>query len=109
MIGHKVWISERVQSWLSGTHLFQVPDDLAGHGYGEPGRALVAKCDRARRRKDRSITVALTVAEVDVLADYADAGVVANSDDVEFGSDSMHEANACRALLARLTPLRAAS
>jgi hypothetical protein len=95
----KVRITETVSDWLSGTQLFQAPDDIDKHGYGEGGRSLVAKWHAAKSRKDGSITVELDRYELGALTDYAEAMYGSSRDDARWDPKSRGDMNAAAALL----------
>ncbi len=99
MSTHSIRITYAAQGWLGGTHLFQLPDDLSGHGYGEAGRQLVRAWEATEPRKDKSTLVPnLSADSIRVLHDYADAGVYANGDECGVDMYAMAERNACLAL-----------
>jgi len=96
-------VRDRVLGFLDGSGLFQAPDDLKDHGYGEAGRTLVAKVADGSRLKGGHVRVKLTADEAQVLRDHTEAmraGAADNTWDVD-GRADLRSADALLTFLAK--------
>ena len=98
----RVRISAAAFRNLDGGSLFQTPDDLDQHGYGQAGQRLVQKVLVARPRSDGSVIVDLDRDEVQVLRELADCAADAAADDAGYDRSVLGDLNACRALVRQI-------
>lgn len=98
-------ISARFQSQLDGGHLFQCPDEIDRHGYGEEGQALVAAVAAARPNKEGARFVDATPEQVQILRELAEtweSGAADNLGAWDDGRDALADLNAARGFLRQL-------
>lgn len=95
-------ISSRFLSQLDGGSLFQEPDRIEHHGYGEAGQALVAAVAAARPNKEGARFVDATPEQVQILRELAEtweAGAADNLGGWDDGRDALADLNAARGFL----------
>lgn len=98
-------VSARFQSHLSGGHLFQCPDEIDQHGYGEEGQALVGLVRAARPNTEGARFVDATPEQVQILKEQAEtweAGAADNLGAWDDGRDALADLNAARGFLRQL-------
>lgn len=93
-----VIIGPRVYSHLQGGALWQGPDDLNNHGYGEAGRSLVVAVE-GRRSTQR---VNLTRQQAKILAEHADYMLCSSRDDASWEPGAKNDVASARRLLRQL-------
>jgi len=95
-------VSSRVYGHLTGSHLFQCPDELEAHGYGPEGVELVHQLADADANARGVRTVELDAASTQVLRELVETMALGAADNT-WDPDGLADLNAARAMLRQLS------